>query len=83
MTHFMFILKINNTTKVNKSAFTLLHFLHPHMKKFGGWTTYNMLTLTKINLTCIWSLTNVANNYYNLFFSNPVKNRNIININKS
>jgi len=32
----MFILKINNTTEINKSAFALLHFLHPHMEKFDG-----------------------------------------------
>lgn len=51
MTHFMFILKINNTTEVDKSAFTSHDFLHSHIEKFGGWTTYNMLILTKINST--------------------------------
>jgi len=50
----MFILKINNTTEeVDKSAFFSLYFLHPHIEKFSGSTTYNMLTLRKINLTCI------------------------------
>lgn len=33
MTHFMFILKINNTTEVDKSAFTSHAFLHSHIEK--------------------------------------------------
>jgi len=56
MTHFMFILKINNTTEVDKSVFTSHDFLHSRIEKIVGWTTCNMLIQTKINSTFKWPL---------------------------